>query len=71
MNRITIMRKNEEVFKLESSFIPNIGEFIWFQKELNTTLSDAVDNTEYYKVTGRVIDLDKPRKRFNVTLLVE
>lgn len=71
MNRVTIMRKNEELFKLESSFIPHIGEYIWFQRELNTTLIDEIDNTEYYKVTDRVIDLDKERKRFNVTLLVE
>lgn len=57
------MKGSEELASIESGFVPNVGEWIWFDA--------SVQNPIYYEVTGRVIDLDKRRNRLNVTLLVK
>ena len=64
MNKIKIMNKNGDVlFELEGYFVPNVGECIW--------LDDNINNADVRTVKGRIIDLDKARKRFNITLIVE
>lgn len=64
MNRIIIVNnKSEVLFTLESSFVPEVGEYIWFE--------NTIKNSDSKKVTGRVIDLNKNHKRFEITLIVE
>lgn len=64
MNKIKIVNKNSElIIEVESSFVPADGEYIW--------LDSSIENSDSRRVVGRVIDVDKIRKRLNITLVVE
>lgn len=64
MNKIIIVNnKSEILFTLESQFVPEVGEYIWFD--------NTVANSDSRKVTGRVVDLNKTSKKFEITLIVE
>ncbi|MGL6129145.1 hypothetical protein [Chryseobacterium artocarpi] len=64
MNKIKIVNKNSElIIEVESSFVPAEGEYIW--------LDSSIENSDSRRVVGRVIDVDKIRKRLNITLVVE
>ncbi|MDR4892297.1 MULTISPECIES: hypothetical protein [unclassified Chryseobacterium] len=64
MNKIKIVNKKSElIIEIESSFVPAEGEYIW--------LDSSMENADSRKVIGRVIDVDKTRKRINITLVVE
>lgn len=64
MNKIKIVNnKSELIIEIESSFVPAEGEYIW--------LDSSMENADSRKVIGRVIDVDKTRKRLNITLVVE
>lgn len=63
MNKIKIVRGSEELASIESSFVPEIGEVLWFDS--------SIKNPVFYTVDGRVFDVDLKRNRLNVTLLVK
>lgn len=63
MNKIKIYKGGLFLFELEGYFVPNVGERICFD--------NTVQGFEDYEVEARLIDLDKERKRFTVTLMVK
>lgn len=63
MNKIELHKKGEVIETFESSYVPQIGEFIW--------MDNREDTTDHVKVVGRVLDLDRGRRRLIVKLIVE
>ncbi len=63
MNSIDIFRGNDILFSLQSSVVPEVGEWIWFDC--------SVDKSVCYKVTSRSFDLDKVKGLFKINLFVE
>lgn len=62
MNKITLMDKKGNVIKeIESAFVPNEGELIWLDR--------SIKNSDFRKVTGRVIDV--VNRKFVITLILE
>lgn len=58
-----VNNKSELLLEIQSSFVPDVGEYIW--------LNNTFQNPDARKVTSRVIDIDKKTKNFIVTLIVE
>jgi hypothetical protein len=62
MNKVIIMDKQgNKIKEIESTFIPNEGEYIW--------LDQTIERSDSRKVTGRVIDVEG--RKFVITLIVE